>query len=70
MKAKHAGLIRYGIQLARMDPEDAAGPLGSWLLPRLTIRAYVREDIRVVRRMLHPRHQPETTDPQQSTTNG
>lgn len=68
MRAKHAGHIRYGIQLARMDQEEAAGPLGSILLPRLTIKAYVREDLNVLNRMLHPRRQPETTDRTESTT--
>lgn len=73
MKAKHAGHIRYGIQLARMSPDDKAGPLGSILLPRLTIRAYIREDARVLRRMLHPTArctQPVSTDREESTGNG
>lgn len=54
MKAKHARLIRYGIQIARMEPAAAVGPLSSLALPRLTIRAYLREDRRVLKRMLHP----------------
>lgn len=74
MRAKHARLIRYGIHLARMGPEAAAGPLSSWLLPNLTIRAYVREDVKVVRRMLHPNarcsFKPETADREQSTILG
>lgn len=72
MRAKHAQQIRYGIELARMDPDDAAGPLGSILLPRLTIKAYVREDNNVLKRTVFPLDapgwisQPETTDREES----
>ena len=52
MKAKHARQIRLGIQMSRMESWERTMLLHSRRVGSLTFRAYCRENLRIVDRMI------------------
>ena len=53
MKAKHAAQIRLGIKVARLEPFDATLIIMTTRLPALASRAFRRECLNLVRRLVH-----------------